>query len=153
LDRFVRHAVGGWDESISSERPRHQEHARPENRRAGDPRIKASPDEVARRLEGNWRKELLFILKQEYDSYQGRQRQIQECDRESHEHFQNLPQKADRKFYEQKYPEQQIQMLTKKAAGLGLQLINPRRFRSGFLESVPRPDSSGRLSSLLRLPV
>ncbi len=39
------------------------------------PRVKASPEEIARSLEGNWRAELLFVLQQElemYDTYQMR---------------------------------------------------------------------------------
>lgn len=60
-----------------------------------DPRVKASPEQIAQSLEGNGRAELLFILKQEYDSYQSLQRQIQECDQEVHKHFQTMQQKAD----------------------------------------------------------
>ena len=39
------------------------------------PRIQASREEIAKSLEGNWRPELLFVLKQEvemYDIYQQR---------------------------------------------------------------------------------
>ncbi len=37
------------------------------------PQIRASREEIAKSLEGNWRTELLFVLKQEmemYDTYQ-----------------------------------------------------------------------------------
>lgn len=40
-----------------------------------DPRIHASKEEIAKSLEGNWRQELLFVLRQElamYDTYQQR---------------------------------------------------------------------------------
>jgi transposase len=43
-------------------------------------RIQASREEIARSLEGNWRKELLFILQQELNLYQTYQQQIAECD-------------------------------------------------------------------------
>jgi transposase len=60
-----------------------------------DPRIQASTQQIVRSLEGNWRAELLFVLKQEYDSYQGLQRQIQECDQELSKHFQTMRQKGN----------------------------------------------------------
>lgn len=60
-----------------------------------DPRIQSSEEVIAKSLEGNWRPELLFILKQEWDSYQSFQRQIQECDRELGKHLQTIEQKAD----------------------------------------------------------
>ena len=45
-----------------------------------DPRIHASPEEVAKSLEGNWRPELLFLVKQEVDTYDIYQKRIAECD-------------------------------------------------------------------------
>jgi transposase len=60
-----------------------------------DPRIQASRQQIVDSLEGNWRAELLFVLKQEYDGYQGLQRQIQECGQELGKHFQTMRQKAD----------------------------------------------------------
>jgi hypothetical protein len=35
-----------------------------------DCRVKASEEEIARRLEGNWQEDLLFILQQEQDGYE-----------------------------------------------------------------------------------
>jgi transposase len=35
-----------------------------------DPRVKASEEEIARSLEGNWQPDLLFVLKQEQDGYE-----------------------------------------------------------------------------------
>jgi transposase len=60
-----------------------------------DPRIKASAEQIVKSLEGNWRAELLFILRQEWDSYQGLQRQIQECDQALHKHLETFAPKAD----------------------------------------------------------
>jgi transposase len=46
-----------------------------------DCRVKACEEEIAAHLEGNWQEDLLFVLKQEYDSYQFCQKQMRECDR------------------------------------------------------------------------
>jgi transposase len=56
-----------------------------------DPRIQASPEEVARSLEGNWREDVLFELQQARDAYQFAQRQIQECDRKLATYLAALP--------------------------------------------------------------
>ena len=45
-----------------------------------DVRVKASEDEIARSLEGNWQEDLLFVLQQEQDGYEFCQRQMAECD-------------------------------------------------------------------------
>jgi transposase len=42
------------------------------------PRIQASPEEIAKSLEGNWRPELLFVLQQEVDMYDTYQKRIAE---------------------------------------------------------------------------
>jgi transposase len=63
--------------------------------RLRDPRIKASEEVVARSLEGNWRPEVLFILRQEQDSYVMFQKKIKECDRELDQHYLTLESKAD----------------------------------------------------------
>jgi transposase len=47
-----------------------------------DPRVKASEEEIARSLEGNWQPDLLFVLKQEQDGYEFCQKQMAECDRQ-----------------------------------------------------------------------
>ncbi len=44
------------------------------------PRIKASEEEVASSLQGNWQNDLLFVLKQEQDGYEFCQKQMAECD-------------------------------------------------------------------------
>jgi transposase len=46
------------------------------------PRIHASPEEIAKSLEGNWRPELLFVLQQEVDMYDTFQKRIAECDQQ-----------------------------------------------------------------------
>lgn len=60
-----------------------------------DPRIKASEAVIASSLEGNWRPELLFTLKQEFESYQMFQSKIAECDEQLHRHYQTMTAKAD----------------------------------------------------------
>ncbi len=61
------------------------------------PQIRASREEIAKSLEGNWRPELLFVLKQEVEMYDIYQRRIAECDRELEAHLKrfadNVPQK------------------------------------------------------------
>lgn len=63
--------------------------------RLRDPRIHATEAEVAMSLEGNWRPELLFVLKQELESYQMFQNKIGECDEQLQRHYQIIESKAD----------------------------------------------------------
>src|SRR5215470_3729500 len=58
-----------------------------------DPRVKASEEEIARSLEGNWQPDLLFVLKQEQDGYEFCQKQMAECDRQLEKY---LKQREDR---------------------------------------------------------
>jgi transposase len=60
-----------------------------------DVRIQASREDIARSLEGNWRKELLFILQQELNLYQVYQEQIAECDTALAAHLQTLENKVE----------------------------------------------------------
>jgi transposase len=60
-----------------------------------DVRIQASQEDIARSLEGNWRKELLFILQQELNLYQVYQQQIAECDTALAAHLQTLEDKVE----------------------------------------------------------
>jgi len=60
-----------------------------------DSRIQATREEIARSLEGNWRKELLFILQQEFNLYQTYQQQIAECDIALQAHLQTLEDKIE----------------------------------------------------------
>jgi len=52
-----------------------------------DPRVKASEEEIAKSLEGNWRPELIFILQQEMEMYDTYQRRISECDQQLQKHL------------------------------------------------------------------
>ena len=52
-----------------------------------DPRIRASQEEIAKSLEGNWRPELLFVLQQELQMFDTYQQRITECDRELQKHL------------------------------------------------------------------
>jgi hypothetical protein len=58
-----------------------------------DPRVKASAEEIARSLEGNWQEDLLFVLRQEQYGYEFCQKQMAECDRQLQQYF---SQSADR---------------------------------------------------------
>jgi transposase len=53
-----------------------------------DPRVKASEEQIARSLEGNWQVDLLFVLKQEQDGYEFCQKQMAECDRQLEQYLQ-----------------------------------------------------------------
>ena len=52
-----------------------------------DPRIAASREEVAKSLEGNWRPELVFVLRQEVEMYDTYQWRITECDQQLQKHL------------------------------------------------------------------
>ena len=53
-----------------------------------DPRVKASKEQIAQSLEGNWQPDLLFLLKQEQDGYEFCQKQMAECDRQLEQYLQ-----------------------------------------------------------------
>jgi transposase len=53
-----------------------------------DPRVKASEEQIALSLEGNWEEDLLFVLKQEQDGYEFCQKQMAECDRRLEQYLQ-----------------------------------------------------------------
>jgi hypothetical protein len=56
-----------------------------------DRRIRATPEEVAKSLEGNWRPDLLFILSQQLRNYDHFQKQIELCDQQLQLHIRALP--------------------------------------------------------------
>jgi transposase len=60
-----------------------------------DRRIKASKQEIAKSLEGNWRDELLFVLRQSMDLYEVYQNKISDCDRKIEAHLQEFDSKVD----------------------------------------------------------
>src|ERR1035438_8640973 len=53
--------------------------------------VRASREEVARSLEGNWRDDLVFELRQAMDRYQFAHQQMQECDRALAGYLASLP--------------------------------------------------------------
>ncbi len=53
-----------------------------------NPRVKASEEEIARSLEGNWQEDLLFVLQQEQDGYEFCQKQMAECDQRLEQYLQ-----------------------------------------------------------------
>ena len=55
-----------------------------------NPRIRASKEEIAKSLEGNWRQELLFVLQQELQMFDTYQQRIAECDHELQKHLARL---------------------------------------------------------------
>lgn len=57
--------------------------------------VKASLEDIAKSLEGNWRKELLFILKQHMELYRIYQQKIGDCDLELRKHLESLGSKVD----------------------------------------------------------
>src|SRR6516162_2661945 len=52
-----------------------------------DPRVRASEEQIAQSLEGNWQPDLLFVLKQEQDGHEFCQKQMAECDRQLNQHL------------------------------------------------------------------
>ena len=60
-----------------------------------DGRIRASEQEIAASLEGNWRDELLFVLAQNVAAYEFYQQQLTECDQRIQTHLQSLATKVD----------------------------------------------------------
>lgn len=60
-----------------------------------DPGVKASPAVIAKSLHGNWRRELLFVLRQEVELYRMWQSKIADCDRELHLHLKTMTGKVD----------------------------------------------------------
>jgi len=55
----------------------------------------ATPAEIVQSLEGNWREELIFVLRQSLDLYDFHLAQIQECDRQIETHMQAMESKVD----------------------------------------------------------
>jgi transposase len=78
-----------------------------------DPRVRASEEEIARSLEGNWQTDLLFVLKQEEDGYEFCQKQMAECDRQLEKYLQ---QREDRS-HGAPLPEEKRKQRLKKTKG------------------------------------
>src|SRR5215468_5128903 len=60
-----------------------------------EPGVKATPEDIAKSLEGNWREELLFVLRQHVEFYQIYQNKIRACDLQLRKHLQSLGSKLD----------------------------------------------------------
>jgi transposase len=79
-----------------------------------DWRVKASKEEIARSLEGNWQEDLLFLLQQEQDGYEFCQKQMAECDQRLEQYLQ---QREDRSAGAHLPEEKRKQRLRKKKQG------------------------------------
>jgi transposase len=79
-----------------------------------DRRVKASEEEIARSLEGNWQEDLLFVLKQEQDGYEFCQKQMAECDERLQQY---LKQRKDRSAAANLPEEKRKERLRKKKKG------------------------------------
>lgn len=64
-----------------------------------EPEVKATPEEIAKSLEGNWREELLFVLAQELELYRTYQHKIGECDGQLRNHLRTLGSRVDVKAH------------------------------------------------------
>jgi len=60
-----------------------------------DPQVKASKAVIAKSLHGNWRPELLFVLRQEMEIYRGCQNRIAACDQQLQRHLGTMESKVD----------------------------------------------------------
>lgn len=59
------------------------------------PEVKARPEDIAKSLEGNWRAELLFVLRQQVELYRTYQEKIADCDVQLRRHLESLGGKVD----------------------------------------------------------
>jgi transposase len=73
------------------------------------PQIRASRQEIAKSLEGNWHPELLFVLKQEMEMYDIYQRRIAECDKELEGHLKSFADNEPSKLTEEEPRSEQQQ--------------------------------------------
>lgn len=58
-----------------------------------DPRVKASKEEIAHSLEGNWQKEVLFELQLVVEAYDFHQQQIAQCDEKLQKYLAEMPER------------------------------------------------------------
>jgi len=59
------------------------------------PGVKATLEDIAKSLEGNWREELLFLLRQHLELYRIYQEKITDCDSQLRKHLESLGSKVD----------------------------------------------------------
>jgi transposase len=91
-----------------------------------DCRVKASKEEIAQSLEGNWQPDQLFVLKQEQDGYEFCQKQIPQCDRQLEQYLQ----KREDRSYGAPLPEEKRKGRLKKKKGNAPQFdLRERLFR------------------------
>src|SRR5215472_818355 len=57
--------------------------------------VKATPEDIAKSLEGNWREEWLFVLRQHVELYRIYQKKIDDCDVQLGKHLESLGAKVD----------------------------------------------------------
>src|SRR5215469_6250063 len=57
--------------------------------------VKATPEDIAKSLGGNWREELLFVLRQHVELYRIYQKKIDDCDVQLRKHLESLGAKVD----------------------------------------------------------
>ena len=57
--------------------------------------MRATPEEIAKSLEGNWREELLFVLRQHVEFYRIYQKKITDCDLQLRKHLKSLGSKVN----------------------------------------------------------
>ena len=57
--------------------------------------IRASREEIAQSLQGNWREELLFVLQQNLELYEVYQKKVRECDQRIEAHLKTMPAMVD----------------------------------------------------------
>lgn len=61
------------------------------------PEVQATAEDIAKSLEGNWRKELLFVLRQEVELYRMYPKKIRDCDLELRKHLESFGSVVDLK--------------------------------------------------------
>jgi hypothetical protein len=62
-----------------------------------EPEVKATQEDIVKSLEGNWREELLFVLRQHVELYRIYQEKINDCDLQLRKHLESLGSKLDLK--------------------------------------------------------
>ena len=60
-----------------------------------EPEVKATPEDIAKSLEGNWRAELLFVLAQQVELYKTYQQKISRCDLQLRQHLESMQGKVN----------------------------------------------------------
>ena len=110
-----------------------------------DARCHHSEDQIALALQGTWRPEHLFELRQAYELYQFHHRQITECDQQVEAELANFPNRAGEKTHTVKAAEAAGARATtsgsRRPTGRGQPLIRERRgSERGTQTSLVEPD-------------